>query len=205
MTYYQEITILPDPEISPYFIWSKLYTQLHIALADLKNKHGIEHIGVSFPHYKYEERKDDKTGKVKTFATLGDKLRIFAPEQEQLQQLDLSKWLDRLTDYIHIKPIKPVPTHTQYLCVQRYRSKDPEKVISNFAKFKQISIEDARLHCAQYKQTDYPYPFIQLRSLSNEVDYRLSICQKETNQPVNGVFNVYGINTMTHQVTVPHW
>jgi len=32
MKVYQEITIIKTPEISPYFIWSKLYTQLHLAL-----------------------------------------------------------------------------------------------------------------------------------------------------------------------------
>ena len=58
--FYQEITILTDPEISPYFIWSKLYTQLHIALADLHNKQGIDSIGVSFPNYKFE-KKGEKT------------------------------------------------------------------------------------------------------------------------------------------------
>ena len=56
MEYYQELTILPDPEISPYFIWTKLYTQLHIALADLYNTQGISSIGVSFPNYKFEQK-----------------------------------------------------------------------------------------------------------------------------------------------------
>ena len=60
LNYFQEITIIPDPEIPPYFIWSKLFTQLHIALAEMKNKHSIESIGVSFPDYHF-----DKKGKCK--------------------------------------------------------------------------------------------------------------------------------------------
>ena len=60
MNFYQEITLIPDAEISPYFLWSKVYTQLHIALAHVKNQHGVDGIGISFPNYKYEE-KDGKT------------------------------------------------------------------------------------------------------------------------------------------------
>ena len=100
MKYYQELTILPDPEISNYFIWSRLFTQLHIALADIKNQHGIDSIGVSFPEYYFDEN-----GKS---SRLGSKLRIFAPNLETLEKLDLNNWLDRLTDYVHIKSIKEV-------------------------------------------------------------------------------------------------
>lgn len=74
MTHFQEITIIPDPEIAPYFIWSKLFTQFHIALAEMKNEHGIESIGVSFPDYHYDEK--GKSSK------LGLKLRVFAPSQK---------------------------------------------------------------------------------------------------------------------------
>ncbi|WP_341461706.1 type I-F CRISPR-associated endoribonuclease Cas6/Csy4, partial [Moraxella osloensis] len=40
MKFYQELTIIPEPEISPYVVWSQIFTQLHIALADVKNSHG---------------------------------------------------------------------------------------------------------------------------------------------------------------------
>ena len=50
MNFYQEITLIPDAEISPYFLWSKVYTQLHIALAHVKNQHGVDGIGISFPN-----------------------------------------------------------------------------------------------------------------------------------------------------------
>ena len=99
MKVYQEITIIPDDDNAPYFLWSKLYNQLHIALADVANTHGIRTIGVAFPNYRYVERDG------KTFATLGSRLRIFAPSCDELEKLNLAKWLDRLTDYVHIKAI----------------------------------------------------------------------------------------------------
>ena len=48
MKYYQEVTLLPNEEITPNFLWSKVYNQLHLALADVKNKNGIDGIGISF-------------------------------------------------------------------------------------------------------------------------------------------------------------
>lgn len=95
MKFYQEITLIPDEEIAPYFLWSKVYTQLHIALADVKNTHGIDEIGVSFPQYRFEKQGN------KTWATLGVKLRVFAQSEEALNKLNLAKWLERLS-LIHI-------------------------------------------------------------------------------------------------------
>jgi len=58
MDYYQEITLIDQAEISPYVIWSKLYQQLHIALAEIKDGNNKVNIGVSFPQYIYEEKTD---------------------------------------------------------------------------------------------------------------------------------------------------
>ncbi len=204
MKFYQEITLLPDPEIASYFIWKNIYTQLHIALADIKNKYGIERIGVSFPEYYYEE-KHDNNGKLKSFGSLGSKLRVFAPEETDLLVLDLQKWLAKLTDYVHIKPIKSVPNVTGYVTVRRYRTKDSEQVINEFAKFKNISLADARTHCEKHKKPIRQHPYVTLKSQTNQIDYRLSICQEATETAVAGNFTVYGMNTMSHSVTVPHW
>lgn len=200
MKFYQEITILPDPDISPYFIWSKLYTQLHIALADLKNQHGIERIGVSFPQYKFEQ----KNGK--TFATLGGKLRMFAPEQTDLLLLDLPKWLDRLTDYVHVKSIQPVPNDTGYVTVRRFRTKSLERKAKDYAKYKGIDFDTAMSYCQTHKSaTDTPYPFVSLSSQENGHDFRLTILQEQASEAVAGTLNTYGINNISHHVTVPHW
>lgn len=41
MEYYQEITLLPCAEVSLAFLWTKVFTQLHIAFADEKIKAGM--------------------------------------------------------------------------------------------------------------------------------------------------------------------
>lgn len=52
MEYYQEITLLPCAEVSLAFLWTKVFTQLHIAFADEKNKSGHNPYAVSFPEYR---------------------------------------------------------------------------------------------------------------------------------------------------------
>lgn len=200
MNFYQEITLIPDAEITPYFLWSKVYTQLHIALADVKNQHGIDGIGISFPNYKYEE-KDGKT-----FATLGNKLRIFAHTADELEKLALPVWLARLVDYVHLSSIKEVGDKaTGHVIVKRYRYKDFDKKVTAFAQFKGISQKAALAHCCEHKRPIKRYPFITLKSETNHSDFKLSIWQEATQHPKTGGFNTYGINNQTNNVTVPHW
>ena len=200
MNFYQEITLIPDAEISPYFLWSKVYTQLHIALAHVKNQHGVDGIGISFPNYKYEE-KDGKT-----FATLGNKLRIFANTGDELDKLALPVWLDRLIDYVHLTSIKEVGDKaTGHVIVRRYRYKDFDKKVSEFAKFKGISEKDALAHCLEHKRPIKRYPFISLKSQTTQNDYKLSIWQEVAKDEKSGSLNTYGMNNQSDAVTVPHW
>jgi len=198
MNYYQELTILPDPEISSYFIWSKLFTQLHIALADVRNKHDSDSIGISFPDYHF----DSKNGKS---SKLGSKLRVFAPSQEALAKLDLSKWLERLTDYVHIRSIKEVGNKaTSYVSVHRYRFKPIELQAQTLAEKLSISYTEAMTAVAKRKP-EMELPFIRMRSQTNNSNYRLKVLQLPCEKPKSGFFNVYGMNGMQDTVTVPHW
>ncbi|WP_413519890.1 type I-F CRISPR-associated endoribonuclease Cas6/Csy4 [Psychrobacter glacincola] len=198
LTHFQEITIIPDPDIAPYFIWSKLFTQLHIALADIKNNHGIESIGVSFPDYHYDN-KNEKSSK------LGLKLRIFAPNQKDLETLHLDKWLSRLTDYVHVKGIKEVGGKaTGYVSVHRYRFKPIEVQVESLAKKMEISNDEA-MAIVTKRKTELKLPFIRMFSESNKTHYPLQILQQPSEEDVAGSFNVYGMNGMRDNVTVPQW
>lgn len=121
MKYYQEITIIDDGN-NFFEIWQKLYTQLHIALADVKNHQGIDDIGVSFPEYRYEENNG------KCFATLGTKLRIFANSKEDLLTLNMKTWLNRLADYVHIKSVNNVPENATPIVFIRYKQKGASRI-----------------------------------------------------------------------------
>ena len=207
MHYYIELKLIKDSEISPYFIWSKLYTQLHLALVEMQDANAQIPIGVSFPEYKVGESKGKK------LMLLGSKLRIFAQDEATLTQLNLPKWLARLEDYVHIKSIKPVPENVQnYLVVRRYRPKSNiELVARRIVKRKQITLDlaiaylntvDEAKKLKGYKQNWEPFPYIQMKSLSGKQDFSLCIKQQTVDEIKDGVFSTYGLSA---QSTVPHW
>ena len=198
MNYYQEVTLI-DGDKKLYEIWSDVFNQIHIALADMKNKHNVQTIGVSFPNYRYEE----KNGQ--TFTTMGDKLRVFAPNQKDLETLHLDKWLSRLTDYVHVKGIKEVGGKaTGYVSVHRYRFKPIEVQVESLAKKMEISNDEA-MAIVTKRKTELKLPFIRMFSESNKTHYPLQILQQANQEQVIGKFNVYGMNGMSNAVTVPQW
>ena len=221
MRFYQELTLIKTPEITPYFIWSKLYSQLHLAFVEQQNPDKTVNFGVSFPEYKYQQ-KDNKE-----FASLGTKLRIFAPSEQALQQLNLNKWLERLTDYVHIKSIQLVPDYVNHhLLVKRYRAdtnierltrrfmqRESKRVSTEisfelaklmqqqrFMEKNKVSLQEAEKHY-QHPQVKN-FPFIQIKSHSESQRFSLQIEQVAVEQPVQGTFSTYGLSSRT---TVPHW
>ena len=195
MKYYQEITLIDQAEISSYFIWSKLYTQLHIVLAEVKDTNNKVNIGVSFPQYLFE--KNDKNSKV----NLGKKLRIFAQNEADLKKLDLKKWLDRLTDYVHITSIREVPENIKsYAIYKRKQVKtNAERLARHRVKRGDIGFDEA---LARYSNvvTTTDLPYIQMLSLStsDEQDkkrFKLFIEKRSIGQSESQVFSTYGLSS----------
>lgn len=190
MKYYQEITLIDQAEISSYFIWSKLYTQLHIALAEIKDTNNKVNIGVSFPQYLFE--KNDKNSKV----NLGKKLRIFAQNEADLKKLDLKKWLDRLTDYVHITSIREVPENIKgYAIYKRKQVKtNAERLARHRVKRGDIGFDEA---LARYSNvvTTTDLPFVQMKSLTSDQVFKLFIEKKNAEQSESQVFSTYGLSS----------
>lgn len=220
MNYYQELTVIKSPDISPYFIWSKLYTQVHLALVEqAKVSYGEDakqgDIGVSFPEYRHME----KNGK--TITQLGTKLRIFGKTQVELEQLNLTKWLERLSDYVHIKSIDNVKAKQNcYLIVKRLRQeKNMDRKTLQFAKKYDKPFEEVKqariTHIMQRDKVDRieaekrynnpnlkERPYIIIKSLENHHSFSLEIDQRQVETACDGTFNTYGLSG---QSTVPHW
>ena len=207
MKFYIELTVINSTDISFSTAWSKLYTQLHLALVEMQDANAQVPIGVSFPEYNVGESKGKK------LMLLGSKLRIFAKDEATLTKLNLPKWLARLDDYVHIKSIKPVPENVQnYLVVSRYRPKSNiELAARRVVKRKQITLEQAMAYLNTvdeakklkgYEQNWEPFPYIQLKSLSGKQDFSLCISQTTVDEIKGGVFSTYGLSS---QSTVPHW
>lgn len=219
MKFFQEITILYDPEISYYVTWTQLYAKIHRALAkEAKAKYGEEakhgDIGVSFPEYACFEKNGE------TIAILGSKLRVFAKTRIELEALNLNQWLECLTDYVHIKSIKDVPENSTHIIVKRFRQtknqdgktrnyankrgKSFEEIktarIEHIAKTRNISLEDAQ--SAYDNPVLEKRPYILMTSGSNKHKFSLEIEQIEAGQPKSGTFSTYGLSPNS---TVPDW
>ncbi len=189
MKYYQDITIMPDAEANLGFLWQKVYQQVHLGLVENKIAENQSAIAVSFPEYGDE------------FFPLGDKLRLLANEEALLKQLNIEKWLSRLMDYTHIKPIKEVPvTVNKFACFKRKQFKSNLlKEAQRRAKYKGESINAALEHFKHY-QTESSLPFISMSSLSMEGDislnrnFKLFIERKISSEQKSGTFNCYGLS-----------
>ena len=207
MKFYIELTVIDSTDISFSTAWSKLYTQLHLALVEMQDANAQVPIGVSFSEYKVGESKG------KSFMLIGCKLRIFAKDEATLTKLNLPQWLARLEDYVHIKSIKPVPENVQnHLVVKRYRpGANIDLVARRIVKRKQITSKQAMEYLNTidkakdlkgYEQNWEPFPYIQLKSLSGKQNFSLCISQITVNESKGGMFSTYGLS---NQSTVPHW
>lgn len=209
MKYYQELTLIDQAEISPYFIWSKIYGQLHIgfvdwwrdahkksldelhtAFADNENAEGNIPFGVSFPEYAYDDEKKRNT--------LGKKLRVFSSSESQLKELNLSKWLERFADYIDMESIQDVPEKIYGYAVykRKHIMGNPEKLARRYAKRHKVAYEEA---LTLYKKVDVAVshlPYIQMTSLTNNHRFKLFIEKLDREeQSQSRAFTSYGLSS----------
>jgi len=190
MFYYQEITLIEQAEISVYFIWSKLYTQLHLALVEVKDQNDKVNIGISFPEYRFSEEKG--------MWFLGTKLRLIANSDEVLHNLKIKNWLSRLSDYVDITSIREVPAHkiTGYVSFSRKQVKtNAERLARYRVKSGDIDFAEAVLRY-QNIVTRTDLPFIQLNSLNNKHPFRLFIEKQEKEQSPGFLFSTYGLSPL---------
>ena len=194
---YVELTLIKDGEISPYFIWSKLYTQLHLAFVEQKDTNGQVPYGVSFPEYRIDSSKG------KAIGLLGNKVRVFANDDAELEQLNLGKWLERLTDYVHIKSPKRVETVKDHITVSRHHAQPSlEGLARRYASRHNVHVDEALKRLDGFKRKPECYPYIQISSLSDGHRFYLHIHQQTVNEERSGKFSTYGLSAIS---TVPHW
>lgn len=188
MRYYIELTLLPNPEVDLYFLWSKVFQQVHLGLVERQDQQKQSTIGVTFPEYKQEAR----------FATLGSKLRLFAPSQSELEAFNVRQWLDKLTDYVHITSIRPVPEKvTDYVIYQRIQPKTGrDRLVKRYLKrHPEVTQEQAIDHYEAFTDEQLTLPFIQLQSLSSGHPFRVWIGQKTVAESCKGKFSCYGLSS----------
>ncbi|KAA8733231.1 type I-F CRISPR-associated endoribonuclease Cas6/Csy4 [Acinetobacter qingfengensis] len=201
MQYYIELTLLPNEDTSAYFLWSKVYTQLHIAFVEHIDEQEKIPFGVSFPQYRMNKRKQ---------LSLGTKIRIFANSENELQQLHLEKWLERLMDYVHIKTPSKVPQDIKgYAFYYRVNPKmGLDERIAHQAQRHNISLDEARQYFKEYVEQPIVEPYVSLKSLSAkrkeniDREYRLYIGKSPADEARDGKFGTYGLS---RTATVPEF
>lgn len=184
MKFYIEITLLPNDEIPIYFLWQKLYPQIHLGLVEIQNSQGKAPIGMSFPEYN------------EAVNYLGCALRLFSDGKKTLELFNVAKWLSRLTDYCHYTSIKEVPqsinTFARFKRVQF--DTNVERLARRRAKRKGESFEQAIKHFDGFKDQESKLPYINMTSLSNNKQFRLFIEKEMVEQAELGEFNCYGLS-----------
>ncbi len=184
MNFYLDITLLPNAEANLGFLWQKVYGQLHLALVEQQTLNGNSIIASSFPEYGN-----------KNFP-LGSKLRLFALTQAQLQQLDIGKWLNRLTDYSRCTTIKKTPESvTTFVRFKRVQfDTNVERLARRRAMRKGESFAQALWQFNNFKEQESKLPFINMNSLSKNKRFRLFIGKEIVREKVSGKFTSYGLS-----------
>lgn len=188
MQNYIEVTLIDSADFSPYELWSEVYRQLHIGLAEIKNSDNKVNIGFSFPQYRFNVEKG--------VGFLGTKLRVFAKSKSDLEKLNIQKWLELLIDYVHITSIREVPENIKgYATYSRKQVKtNAERLARHRVKRGDIGFDEA---LARYSNvvTTTDLPYIQMKSLTSEKSFKLFIEKKNANQSETQVFSTYGLSS----------
>ena len=196
--YYQEVTLLPGFEIPLYFVWSNVYRQLHLAFVDCKDENGSVPYGVSFPQYQQEKKQSN----------LGEKVRVFAASKEALEQLDIKKWLQRLSDYVHVTGIREVPDKIIGYSVYRrvHQNNSSEQKARRFLKRHATETASYEEIVSKFIRSPAKWiqniPYIKQKSLTNSSSFRLYVEKKECAREALGNFGTYGLSETT---TVPEF
>lgn len=192
MNVYIEITLLPSADIGLYFLWEKVFQQIHLGLVEMQTSNGKVPIGISFPEYSTEKNQ------------LGSKLRLFAEDETVLEALNAPKCLKRFTDYVHLPRIRQVPdkisTYGYYKRLQPKSSK--ERLARRKAKREGIEVTQALKILEGYNEQHVKNPFINMNSQSSEQRFKLFILKQEATDFINEGFSTYGLSQSS---TVPEF
>ncbi|WP_371193447.1 type I-F CRISPR-associated endoribonuclease Cas6/Csy4 [Glaciecola sp. SC05] len=199
MKHYLDITLLPDAEANLGFLWQKVFQQVHIALADNKVSERESAVAISIVCY------GDKN------FPLGNKLRLFATNEEQLHKINVGKWLARLTDYCHISSVKSVPSNVgQFACFRQKRIKGQGRLESQLLrKAKHISEKfnvdynkclTELTTKPQFVESTLPFIYVESQETKKRLGsdgqstFPMFIDRELSNQPVAGKFDCYGLS-----------
>lgn len=183
MLYYQEATLLPDEETPYSFLWTKVFTQLHIGFADWINHKGTQPFAVAFPDY--------------TRKKLGGRIRVIAPAKEDLEGFEAARRLERLTDYVRLSPVRPVPEDqiSGWAVYARWHEEKvmPCRIRRYVKRHPETTYDEAAAVLTRRNPKGIP-PFIWMKSLTNRSRFCLFIEKKPVEAETAGPIGSYGLS-----------
>ena len=179
-----------------------------MALVENKVSEYESAIAISFPKY------GDKP------FPLGDKLRLFAQTEEQLQKLDIGNWVNRLADYTHYTSITEVPSGVDtFACFKQFRIKSNFiKKVERRAKHLNKPLDEVLKYMLKEDEdrgvkytTNMPFIYMTSLATQKNVNYsdrnkfRLFVEKEVVQKEQVGMFNCYGLSNRDpdKQATVP--
>ncbi len=202
--FYQEITCLPDHEISTGFVMGKVMEHLHLGLVQTFADRANCSIGLSFPEYRKvadgtiqpETNDHSDTG---TVPPIGGKIRLFCRNESDLRRLLASERLSRFSDYVHLTSVRLLERRIlNYAIYKRVQIKSSaERLIRRQMKRKGISEVEARQHYAGLKLDTCSLPYVPINSLSSGQKFRLFIDRNPSETTDCWAFSVYGLSVET--------
>lgn len=200
--YYQEITCLPDHEISVGFVMGKVMDALHLGLVNLAAGSLQCPIGLSFPEYRDrvatadDKEPGDDSSQVPRSPPIGSKIRLFSRQEEDLQRLGLSGQLERFSDYVHWTSLRLLERKvSKYATYDRRQPKSSrERLVRRQMKRKGLSESEARELYATFEPRDPRLPYLNMRSHSTGQRFRLYVERQLAEEADAWCFSTYGLS-----------
>ncbi|MDK9790062.1 type I-F CRISPR-associated endoribonuclease Cas6/Csy4 [Vibrio sp. D431a] len=176
MNYFIDIKLLENKNLNLGILMSKLYSQLHIALVNTKEKS----VAISFPEHT---------------SNIGNTLRLHG-SLDALQDLMSTGWTDAFKDYINCSLLKEVPKQIAgYRTVFRVTPKSPAALRRRSVKKGWLTEEEALQKIPDSKRKVLDLPFINTRSHSNGNPIKLFIKHGDiVDKPSTGDVSTYGLS-----------
>lgn len=189
--HYQELYIFPDPETPRHILRERVFLGLHLAFVETeKALSGSTEIdssrfGVSFPNYNAD------------FFELDYTIRIFAPTEKDLNELNLDQKLKKVKDYLRLSQISPVPETKVFASYKRKQVKSGlERLARRQVKRGNFPNEEIALETLKKKErkkSKLPYVYVTTSSTGKH-RLPLFIDQVTSDTPAAQTFTTYGLS-----------
>lgn len=210
-THYCEFTCLRDVEISTGFLMGRLMHALHLTMVRATRDGQVCPFGVTFPDYRpfvpgvhvkrsrqedSEASGEDGDADRERTPPIGNRVRLFARSEQELDAIEWSRSLIGLEDYVHrTRPRATPSTVDRFAAFARHQPKaSPERLIRRAMKRHGIDEAEARRRYGEYTMDRCHLPWVDMRSESSRHQFRLFIDRIEIPATAGWAFSTYGLS-----------